>query len=67
MAIDITPWLTLQVTRHHRHPGAWVAQAPPAIETIILAAITLEDAQIEACALLRRQLANALAGLISAT
>ena len=24
--------------------------APPAIETIILAAITLEDAQIEACA-----------------
>lgn len=60
IAIDIVPWLTVQVTRHHRHPGAWVVQAPPAIETIILAAIDLEDAKAEALALVRARLAGAL-------
>ncbi|MBK9944265.1 MAG: hypothetical protein IPP13_21915 [Kouleothrix sp.] len=61
IAIDIVPWLTVQVTRHHRYPGAWVVQAPPAIETIILAAIDLEDAKTEALALMRARLASALA------
>ena len=60
VAVDLVPWLTLQVTRHYKHPGVWVAQCPPILDTYILRAETLEDAKVEAQELVRQHLAFAL-------
>ena len=60
VAVDLVPWLTLQVTRHYRHPGRWVAQCPPILDTHILQADELEDAKVEAQELVRQHLAFAL-------
>lgn len=60
VAVDLVPWLTLQVTRHYRHPGCWVAQCPPILDTHILRAHELEDAKVEAQELVRQHVAFAL-------
>jgi len=58
--LDLMPWLTICVTRHHRHPGKWVVQAPPLIEAFALGADDLPAAQVEALAMVRAELELAL-------
>lgn len=60
VATDIMPWLTIQVTRHYRHPGLWVAQAPPILETYVLRSTELEDAKAEAIELVHADIEIAL-------
>lgn len=60
VATDVVSWLTVQVTRHYRHPGAWVVQAPPILDSRVLSSVQIEDAKVEAVALVRDALENAL-------
>lgn len=67
VAIDLAEWLTLQVTRHHRHPGLWVLQGPPVVPERLLVSVHLEQAKAEAETLLRGFLRAPLARLAEAS